>query len=88
MAFSTPQRDLIRTYLGYSSKFFQVDSVLEQAMDNLGNDADASATVISLLGRCQDIDTKLVAADNRQKYVSIEGNELKYAGPREIAMLR
>lgn len=65
MALSSADRDNVRTYLGYSGRFAQVDSVLEQAMDSINGDSDAVGTIQALILSCQGIDTQLTAIQTR-----------------------
>lgn len=86
MALSSPQIDAIRTYLGYSSRFFQVDTVLEQAIAAIALDTDATNTVLSMLADLADIDNALQQSRKRQKFTQAE--DLHYAGYREMLSLR
>ena len=87
MAFSDQDKDDLRTYLGYSSRFYQtVNTALEQGMVAIATDTYAVATIQALIARCKDIDTKLQAADTRQKLEKAE--EITFAGYRELAALR
>lgn len=65
MALTEDQKFQIRLYLGWSERFHQHDSGLEQAMSALTTRPSAEAGVISLLGECVRIDTALVAAEKR-----------------------
>lgn len=49
MAFTSAQKESIRLYLGFPGAFHDLNSRLEGAMITVGNDADASATVVTLL---------------------------------------
>ena len=60
MAFTDPQKAQIRKYLGYSGLWPNVDTVLEQAMDAIGNDADAVAVTLTYLTNCATVDAQLL----------------------------
>ena len=87
MGFSDQDKDDLRTYLGYSSRFYQtVNTALEMGMASIATDTYAVSTIQALIARCKDVDTKLADADRRQKFERAE--DLTYAGYREIAALR
>ena len=67
MALSTAQKADVRLRLGWSARFHQFDSRLEQAMSALATEADHETQVIALLASCLDIDTKLLAQHTRLK---------------------
>jgi hypothetical protein len=88
MALSDSSKAQIRLYLGYSGKYFQIDSVLEQAMNSVAADPDMQTILETLIARCQDVDAKLQASDNRQKMQSADQGAIVYRGPVELAALR
>jgi hypothetical protein len=59
MAFSPTQMAQIRQYLGYSGLWPNVDTVLEQAMEAVGQDADAVTIILGYLTVCQAQETLL-----------------------------
>lgn len=85
---TTAQRMQVRMYLGWSERFHQTDSALEQAMNALdqSQSTDAEAQVISYLTELGTIDTSITAA-----YVNLQATQvgsIKLDGPRQIAVLR
>jgi hypothetical protein len=86
MAFSAPQKAAIRYRMGWPARFFQTENTLEQSMVAVGNDADASATVIAILAELDDVDAQLVDARKRIKVMKTGTTELMGYG--EIAILR
>ena len=67
MALTADQKAKTRYYLGWSARFHQFDSRLEQAMDALAVEPEAEALVIAALTALADIDTKLTDAHKRIK---------------------
>lgn len=67
MALTETQKADIRLYLGWSARFFQFDSRLEQAMSALETRAEHEAQVVDLLGKLSTIDTEIDAARARFK---------------------
>jgi hypothetical protein len=71
---SPSERAKIRFYLGWSARFHQTDSALEQAMNAVDVGDDETYGIITrpagdplgtgLLASCVDIDTKLLATDD------------------------
>lgn len=88
MALSPPQRMQVRLYLGWSERFHQTDSRLEQAMNALdgSQSVDAEAYVVTLLTACADIDSRLTASYLALKAKKVGSIELD--GVMQIAMLR
>lgn len=87
MGFSDQDKDNIRTYTGYSSRFYQTqNTAIEQAMSALASDTFAVATVQALIARAQQLDLKIQVAEDRQKFEQVE--DLKYRGMKEILALR
>ncbi len=82
------QRMQIRLYLGWSERFHQTDSQLEQAMNALDSSqsTDAEALILTVIMALIDIDTRLVDALRRLKATQVASITLP--GPMEIAMLR
>src|SRR5688572_19681854 len=65
MALTEDQKFKIRLYLGWSERFHQHDSALEQALSALVTHPSAEAGVIALIAECERIDTALVSAEKR-----------------------
>jgi hypothetical protein len=86
MALSSANKASIRLYLGYSSRFFQVDGILEQAMLAIDSDSDAVTLLQALITRAQDVDTRLAAMDSRLKLVVAE--DVTFAGVTEMMGLQ
>src|SRR5262249_50437082 len=57
MAFTSTQLASIRSYLGYPAVFKWANPRLESAMVQVGNDPDASAQVITILGMIDNVGT-------------------------------
>jgi hypothetical protein len=90
VALSAAERAQVRTYLGWSARFHQMDSALEQAMNALDQDADSLALVqtpvTGHLARIADVDAKLLAADTTL-LVDAAGT-VKLDPARQVALLR
>lgn len=86
MPLSDAEKTKARLYLGRPARFYQVDTDLENAMASIDGDPNAVVEVQALLARCADIDTKLAAADARQKLTVAE--DIEFAGTRELIALR
>lgn len=86
MALTEDQKFQIRLYLGWSERFHQFDSGLEQAMAALETRPSAEAGVIVILGELARIDTAIVNAEARLKALKVGSIELTGGG--EIGMLR
>jgi hypothetical protein len=85
MALTNAQKADTRAYLGWSARFHQFDSRLEQAMSALATEPEHEAQVIVLLASILDIKTKLVASHSRLKASKVGSIDLN---PAEIPMLR
>ena len=87
MALTAVQRADVRAALGWSARFHQFDSRLEQAMNALATEPEAEAQVIALLAEVTDIETKLKAAHSRLKAtkvgsINLDGLRTEQAGLR------
>ena len=71
MALTATQRADVRTALGWSARFHQTDSRLEQAMNALAAEPESETQVIALLAEVVDIKTKLKTAHSRLKAVKV-----------------
>jgi hypothetical protein len=67
MALDATQKAQVRYYLGWSARFHQFDSRLEQAMDALAVEPEAEVLVEAALAALADIDTKLTDSHKRIK---------------------
>lgn len=78
----------IRKYLGWSERFHQTDSRLEQAMNALdGSQSDDARTdVLATLTKVADIDTRLTGA--LDSLGALQVGSIKLPGALEIGMLR
>jgi len=76
----------VRFFLGWSARFHQSDSRLEQAMSALDTEPEAEALVLAAIVSCKDIDTKLTDAHGRLKAMKVGSIDLP--GDREIQTLR
>lgn len=97
MALTAQQKADIRTYLGWSARFHQSDSRLEQAMSALETEPEhekwitntltpAAGEPRGILAELADIDSKLTDAHNRLKAVKVGSIDLPIQN--EIRMLR
>lgn len=59
MAFTDTQKAQIRQYLGYSGLWPNVDTVLEQAMEAIGQDANAVTIALTYITGCQNAEAQL-----------------------------
>lgn len=87
------QQALVRSYCGYTGRFRQFDTRLEQAMRAISTLPESEALITNdleasppgLLACCLDVDAKLTASHRRLKVSKVGPIELN---PREIAALR
>lgn len=86
MAYAEAQRVEIRFYLGWSARFHQFDSRLEQAMNAVDTELDTQAKAEVILAALADVMAKLTDAHSRLKALKVGSIELP--GKIEIAMLR
>lgn len=86
MAFTEPQRVKVRFYLGWSARFHQHDSRLEQAMNAIDVLADTQTQVELVLTDLDDLVTKLKDSYDRLKAMKVGSIELP--GKNEVALLR
>lgn len=86
MALTEAQRVSIRFYLGWSARFHQTDSRLEQAMNAVDGLPDTQTQVESVLTDLGDVSDKLKDAYDRLKALKVGSIELP--GKNEIALLR
>lgn len=86
--FTSAQRAKIRWYLGWSARFHQFDSRLEQAMNAVDSEPtdDTSALIIANLTAMDALNTSIVAAYQRLKATKVGSIDLP--GGMEIGMLR
>lgn len=86
MAFTEAQRVKIRSVLGWSARFHQNDSRLEQAMNAVDTLPDTQTECEDRLASIADIATKLTDAHNRLKAMQV--GSIVLPGKNEVAMLR
>ncbi len=87
MAFTEPEKVKIRFYLGWSARFHQFDSSLEQAISAVEAEADTEAFVRDdLLVALDDVRTKLTDAHSRLKALKVGSIDLPKAN--EVMLLR
>jgi hypothetical protein len=84
VAFSETERSQIRKYLGWSGRFFQTDSRLEQAMNAVS--AETEARVREELARCVALDVKIDDCSKRFKAAVV--GSITLPGPMELQLLR
>jgi len=88
MAFSDPDQARIFSRMGRARRYLQIDSALVHAINAVGDDAEVSALIVSYLDRCDEIDEKLVDAEDRQALMSADQGDVVFAQYRELAALR
>jgi hypothetical protein len=81
MALTEDQKFHIRLYMGWSERFHQFDSGLEQALSALETRPSAETGVVALIAECVRVDTALVAAEKRLKAsemgpITLNGGEI------------
>ncbi len=86
MALSTAQRAQIRRYLGWSARYFQLDSQLEHAMTAVADLPEDSGVITTLLTQLATLEGEMVTARKRLKAMAI--GSIQLGGPMEIGMLR
>ena len=86
MALTEPERVQVRLYMGWSARFFQFDSELEQAMNALDSKPDTEQLVRDLIAECQRIDAAITTAENRFKAAAV--GSIKLTLGNELALLR
>lgn len=86
MALTEAERVQVRLYMGWSARFFQFDSELEQAMNALDSKPDTEQLIRDLIAECQRIDTAIVNAENRFKAAAV--GSIKLTLGNELALLR
>lgn len=88
------QQALVRNYCGFTGRFRQFDTRLEQAMRAIATLPESEALITNaiddpvfpgMLACCQDVDTKITAAHMRLQAQSVGPINLNI---REISMLR
>lgn len=87
-AFTSGERAKIRLYLGWSARFHQGDSRLEQAMNAIDSEPDDSThdLITGILTSIGEIQTAIQGALGRIKALKVGSIDLP--GPMEIGMLR
>jgi hypothetical protein len=85
MALTEEQKFKLRLYLGWSERFHQHDSALEQAFSALESRPSAENGTIALLAECERIDSAITAAEGRLKATTVGSIELN---TMEINQLR
>lgn len=93
MGLTDAQKSAVRFRLGWSERFFQFDSRLEQAMSALDTKPEAVALVTNplggsppgLLAQIDDVDARIVDSFKRVRASKVANVELN---PREVAQLR
>lgn len=86
--FTSGQKANIRLYLGWSARFHQFDSRLEQAMSAIDNEMDDSThdIIVAKLASLASIDTRLTDALGRIKALKVGSIDLP--GAMELGLLR
>lgn len=84
MAFSATEKGKIRWFLGYTSRFYQVVTQLEQAMNAI--DAEAEANVRAQITKLDTLVTEIEGARPRLKAIKVGSIELPQG--MEIGVLR
>lgn len=86
--FTNAERAKIRMYLGWSARFHQSDSRLEQAMNAVDQEVDNSSRdlIIGHITSLDSIQTRITAAYDRLKALKVGSIDLP--AEKEIGMLR
>jgi hypothetical protein len=84
MAFTLPERQSVRKYLGWSGRYYQTDSRLEQAMNAIATETETEIRVE--LTRIASLETEMDAARRRWKAAKVGSIELQ--GATEFGLLR
>ncbi len=86
--FTDVEKANIRLYMGWSARFHQGDSRLEQAMSAIaGESSDATHDLVTgLLTTIEDIDTRITSSYNRMKANKVGSIDLP--GAQELGLLR
>lgn len=85
MALTDDQKFQIRLYMGWSARFHQFDSALEQALAALETTPAEQAGVLGFVAECQRVDAAITAAETRLKATTVGTIDLNGA---EINQLR
>lgn len=75
MALTNAQKVSVRYWLGYSGRFYQTDSQLEQAMAAI-NDADLEARIAEVIAQLEAVDAK--RADVRSRAGILQVDEIVF----------
>jgi hypothetical protein len=86
MALSLTQRAQVRLYCGWSARFWQMDSRLEQAMNALASNAEEETIVTDLLTQLVAHDARFTAAYTRLKALAV--GKITLPGHGELMALR
>ena len=87
MAFTDDEKMAIRSYLGWSALFFEIDPRLEGQMNRLPTSVPAAVTrVQTILTSLADIDTRLGAALDNLDLTKAE--DIIFLGPEQLDALR
>lgn len=92
MALTDEQKQKVRRWLGYSGRFRDLDTLLEQAMRSVDSftatgDDHAQTQLLQHIADIEEIETKIEGAIPRLKYTSLGNGELSYS-PREMGELK
>ena len=86
MAWTLTQKAQVRLYLGWSARFWQTDSRLEQAMNAIDDKAEELTICTGLLTSLADIDTRMTACYSRLKALQV--GRITLPGHGELMALR
>lgn len=84
MAFTLPERQSVRKYLGWSGRYYQTDSRLEQAMNAIATETETE--VRAELTRIATLDAEMDTARRRWKAAKVGSIDLQ--GATEYQLLR
>ena len=79
MAFSDADKNNIRSFLGYSGRYAQTDSVLEQAMDTIGTDTNAVTEIQGYITDAQAVHTNLKNLRSQFQVAAVDESRLDLA---------
>ena len=88
MAFSAVDTVRIFDRMGTPRRFLSLDTALLQAVNAIGDDAEASALVVSLLDECDRVDRLLKGAQGNQGLKQVKGTKVVFRGPAQVVILR
>lgn len=87
MALTQAQRSSVRRYLGYSGRYLNFDTILEQAMDLLSSNAADEALAVELIGNCDAVMAEIESTVPKVSKAGAVGS-LQLDGAKTLQTLR